>query len=87
VLRPSGGRGLHRFLTVCTGCNLRRPYESYVRRFRQPMRGDRVQRRRASVANVAERDHEQVLEAFAYDMVGKIGPVMDQGGNDLSRIG
>ena len=39
------------------------------------------------MANVAERDHEQVLEALAYDMVGKIGPVMDQGGNDLSRIG
>jgi hypothetical protein len=44
-------------------------------------------RRGGSVADLPERDHEQMLEPLAYHLVGEIGPVMDQRGNDLSRIG
>ena len=39
------------------------------------------------MVGLAERDHKQMLEPLAYHLVWEIGPVMDQRGNDLSRIG
>jgi hypothetical protein len=49
--------------------------------------GRKFENRGESVAVVADRDHEQLFQSFAYQLVGEIGPVVDQRGDDLSRIG
>jgi len=39
------------------------------------------------MSDLAKSDHEQVLETLAHDLVWQIGSVMDERGDDLSRIG
>ena len=46
-----------------------------------------VRLRARSVSNLAESDQKQVLEAVTHDPIREVGAVMDERGDDLSRIG